>query len=1163
MSDLTFIGTSQARKRNSPYDIAVENGFVGTEQQYELYIHGLTVAQVVLYKRSATTPNSYSTDNGSTVTYTFSNGNISFAGSDAGWHTSPYSDNGDLYVIYASANSKDSYDTILPTEWSTPVILSEEAVAGDPGNNVCIVMIYNASSSSPTLPSQQTTFTFSTGDITGLDNNWVKTPASGDKVWISTAVAMSQGSSANIPASSWSTPVVWKEKGADGATISSIEYGVSDSSTTQPSSWSPTVPSVDKGKWLWIKTEYTNSVPASYSKTYIGTDGDDGNSIFVQSATKVGKTTTVVIVDDNGNTNTLTIVDGDDGQDGQDGINGLNGYVHIAWANSADGSVDFSTTVSEGKSYIGTYSDNTSADSQDYEDYSWSLIKGADGADGEDGTDGSVWYTGTVLTGTTTATGVAGALGDKYLNTSTSNVYECTTAGDSSTAIWTYVANIKGQPGTDGATWISGTTLSGQTTATGVAGALGDMYINTSTDNVYECTTAGDSSTAIWTYRMNIKGNPGTDANVIDFTASGLTYVKNLRVPATDNSGFTDITITVDLQGSYSSGTLSTKYISGISFEDADIIYSKNGTAYSSGQHSVSVVNGDIVVIRILYTQSNQFIIQLVSSSDTVEKTINPIDETEHDHDWGVCTDLPVSFNDRSGNLCTPLDGDYFVSGRDFDPSPTVATPQIGDVPKELHWDERSGSGTSQDPYIYTETTDSEVDSQKTYYIVKYKKGIAFIRTNGSWDEMIASASNSERMLNALGNVLSQPNINPSTGSLYAWIGNLAALNAIIDKLTANEAFIKRLKAVEALFENIRVTGKSEFNGSITSTALTTTLEDNTPGTTFSLELGSTAYWNSDDFIESLTNTFYYPNYYDLQNGSTYSKLRKKGTNLLITSGTTIIDDYEFNPVLYTSTMTQRIRINGPTKKNSILRIIVSRIIDSRGNQQAMYDVSLRNNQSQIFDVQAGDIFKILGYSGVPGDAYYTDELNYSLYDVDDDYSDITFFDSNGNSHTFTGYRTDTPLVVKYQDVTYTPTSLYKWTGMSSDVGSKTTNTSSLAYVVGESFVYIPQNTIIKKISWSSRDYASLTDTNGNNYTLSTNVYYAAMNISLTPIASVDNVETVDINPKTKDVYNIGDVAKMWNEIWSNKHLGNVNGDPVYGVDSRASDFRVFGAVFN
>ena len=201
------------------------------------------------------------------------------------------------------------------------------------------------------------------------------------------------GTASSAP-SSYSSYTWSRYTGKDGTsvTISQIEYGTSSSASTNPSNWSTTAPvSLTKGTWLWVKTTYNDNSTAT-TKSYIGTDGDDGVSVYVQSATKVGDTTTVVIVDTDGNENTLTIKDGADGTDGAPGApgaNGLNGYVHTAWANSADGSVDFDTTVSAGKMYLGVYTDNTQSDSQDYTKYSWSLIKGADGQDGQDGQNGT------------------------------------------------------------------------------------------------------------------------------------------------------------------------------------------------------------------------------------------------------------------------------------------------------------------------------------------------------------------------------------------------------------------------------------------------------------------------------------------------------------------------------------------------------------------------------------------------------------------------------------------------------------------------------------------------------------------------------------------------------------------------------------------------------
>jgi len=50
-----------------------------------------------------------------------------------------------------------------------------------------------------------------------------------------------------------------------------------------------------------------------------------------------------------------------------------------------------------------------------------------------------------------------------------------------------------------------------------------------------------------------------------------------------------------------------------------------------------------------------------------------------------------------------------------------VAAEPVGtENPKALGWYERSGEGTELDPYVYTLTTDTEVDQSKTYYIKQW-----------------------------------------------------------------------------------------------------------------------------------------------------------------------------------------------------------------------------------------------------------------------------------------------------------------------------------------------------------------------------------------------------------------------------------------------------------
>lgn len=84
--------------------------------------------------------------------------------------------------------------------------------------------------------------------------------------------------------------------------------------------------------------------------------------------------------------------DGSQGTPGKPGADGKTPYLHIAYANSADGSSGFSTSDSTNKLYIGQYTDYTQADSTDPSKYAWTKIKGetgATGAPGKDGADGA------------------------------------------------------------------------------------------------------------------------------------------------------------------------------------------------------------------------------------------------------------------------------------------------------------------------------------------------------------------------------------------------------------------------------------------------------------------------------------------------------------------------------------------------------------------------------------------------------------------------------------------------------------------------------------------------------------------------------------------------------------------------------------------------------
>ena len=86
--------------------------------------------------------------------------------------------------------------------------------------------------------------------------------------------------------------------------------------------------------------------------------------------------------------------DGAQGTPGKAGEDGKTPYLHIAYANSADGTSGFSVTDSENKLYIGQYTDYTAADSSNPSKYAWSKIKGDKGDTGPQGEKGETGATG-------------------------------------------------------------------------------------------------------------------------------------------------------------------------------------------------------------------------------------------------------------------------------------------------------------------------------------------------------------------------------------------------------------------------------------------------------------------------------------------------------------------------------------------------------------------------------------------------------------------------------------------------------------------------------------------------------------------------------------------------------------------------------------------------
>lgn len=171
--------------------------------------------------------------------------------------------------------------------------------------------------------------------------------------------------------------------GKDGVGLKSttVTYGISDSDTIMPTSWTANPPTLIKGKYLWTKTvwTYTDSSSATgYQKTYIAKDGNNGNDglpgkdgVGIRNTTiTYAQGTSGTVAPTNGWSTqvpnvpagqylwTKTVWDytdntsetgysvakmGEQGPKGDRGNDGKTTYFHTAWSYSADGTDGFTT----------------------------------------------------------------------------------------------------------------------------------------------------------------------------------------------------------------------------------------------------------------------------------------------------------------------------------------------------------------------------------------------------------------------------------------------------------------------------------------------------------------------------------------------------------------------------------------------------------------------------------------------------------------------------------------------------------------------------------------------------------------------------------------------------------------------------------------------------
>lgn len=209
--------------------------------------------------------------------------------------------------------------------------------------------------------------------------------------------------------------------------------------------------------WINASTEDANLVKFELDRVTSGTDYDIAISYRVRNVVGARRVLGPVTTGDwegiEGPAGPPGL-DGNDGLPGAPGADGQTSYVHFAYANSADGTVDFTTGAPAGRYYVGVYTDFTAADSTTPGDYTWSLQRGADGANGTPGApgaDGSATYVhiayATAADGSTGFSTTDGA-GKTYIGTYTDG----TLADSTNPAVYTW-SLIKGADGQNGLTF--------------------------------------------------------------------------------------------------------------------------------------------------------------------------------------------------------------------------------------------------------------------------------------------------------------------------------------------------------------------------------------------------------------------------------------------------------------------------------------------------------------------------------------------------------------------------------------------------------------------------------------------------------------------------------------------------------------------------------------
>lgn len=394
----------------------------------------------------------------------------------SGWNTTPPTATAGQYMwTRVTVTYSDNATAVSYT-------VSKNGANGNNGINTATVYLYKRGTTTPSVPSGNTTYTFSTKKLTGTLDSWSQTiPTSGDgECYVTAAVASSDGTTDTIGTGEWSTPIQFNgtngTNGTDGtnglnqATIFLYKRGASVTKPTTSVTYTFSTGALSAEPNSWKR-----NIPAI-----------DGNPCWVVSATAIGNGTSVTITGSNWSDPVKLVEDGADGKDAYSIIltnenHTFSGNTTSAIASEVDCNIIAYKGATQVASTIGTITGQPTGMTTSISD---------------NGTTNTS-FTVSVTTSMVTKNGVL--------------TVPITVDGKSFTKEFTYSLTLDGEKGDKGDTaqWYYGDSLT-HTSGTATLPIsqtedviIGAMYLNTKTGACYKC-TAISGTNATWTYAGNI-----------------------------------------------------------------------------------------------------------------------------------------------------------------------------------------------------------------------------------------------------------------------------------------------------------------------------------------------------------------------------------------------------------------------------------------------------------------------------------------------------------------------------------------------------------------------------------------------------------------------------------------------------------------------------------